>query len=83
MYVYVYVFVCVCVCVCVRARARAHVLYVCVYKLVHPQMAELAGLVADGKLCLLLERESFANHRLALRKGWEAMRERRMVMTFE
>jgi trans-2-enoyl-CoA reductase len=46
-------------------------------------MAELAGLVAVGKLSLLIERERFANHRLALRKGWEAMRERRLVMTFD
>jgi len=46
-------------------------------------MAELAGLVSAGKMSLLLEKMSFANHQLALRKGWEAMRERRLVMTFD
>ena len=46
-------------------------------------MADLAGQVAAGKLSLLLERMSFENHRLALRKGWEMMRERRLVMTFD
>jgi len=34
-------------------------------------------------MSLLLEKMSFANHQLALRKGWEAMRERRLVMTFD
>eukprot|EP00802_Teleaulax_amphioxeia_P013133 Tamp_13181.p1 GENE.Tamp_13181~~Tamp_13181.p1 ORF type:complete len:398 (+),score=102.21 Tamp_13181:87-1196(+) len=46
-------------------------------------MSELAGLVSAGKLALLLERMSFTDHRLALRKGWEMMRERRLVMTFD
>lgn len=46
-------------------------------------MSELAGAVAAGKLSLLLERMSFENHRLALRKGWEMMRDRRLVMTFD
>ena len=46
-------------------------------------MADLAGQVAAGQMSLLLERMSFENHRLALRKGWEMMRERRLVMTFD
>jgi hypothetical protein len=46
-------------------------------------MSELAKMVSAGKLALLLERMSFSDHRLALRKGWEIMRERRLVMTFD
>ena len=46
-------------------------------------MADLSQLVSSGKLSLLLERMSFNEHRLALRKGWEMMRDRRLVMTFD
>ncbi|EKX33346.1 hypothetical protein GUITHDRAFT_160291 [Guillardia theta CCMP2712] len=42
---------------------------------------DLATMVKDTKLHLLMERKPFESHRLALRLGWEMMRDRRLVMT--
>eukprot|EP00960_Hanusia_phi_P029853 748218-Hanusia_phi.AAC.1 len=41
---------------------------------------ELAAMVKDSNLHLLIERKPFESHRLALRLGWEMMRDRRLVM---